>query len=526
MITGYRSRSMQMVLGVVAIAALLLAACGGQPAPGGTQAPTPAAGAGLPPTAAEATAAPTAAAEATAAPTAAGEATAAPTAAGEATAAPTAAGEANAEPTAAVDPAAATAAVEATIQAGVVSKPEEGKENVTWWTHNNQAFVAANKEMIKRFEAANPGIHIVYQFFPYDIFINKLQTAYASSTEPDIQQMFGTWVTDYAKKGLLAEVPIEKAQLEHDFWPAALGAYVWEGKAYGMPHEYNLENGGMLINTKMFKEAGLSDPKSWDDILTSAKKLTQWDGDKLKRSGFAFTNNDSITFLLLSLILQQGGSYWDKDGQHVNFNTPEAQKAWEFETGLETKEKLTQERAYDVQLDTFDVFFQGQAALGYRGPWVIGVAKDTYPDLKFQTDYDYIPVPSFVPGKPPLFAAESGWGEVVSNRSQHKDAAFKFMQFMAQADNARDWNITTFTVPALQALKDDPKILQTAPALKTSFEALQYGQWVGPVQNRDRFWQIVHDHYTAVVLGKESAADSPAKLTSEINAMIDEYLGP
>ena len=74
------------------------------------------------------------------------------------------------------------------------------KENSTWWTHNNTAFVTTNKEMIKRFEAANPEIHVVYQFFPYDIFINKLQTAYASGTEPDVQQMFGTWVADYAKK--------------------------------------------------------------------------------------------------------------------------------------------------------------------------------------------------------------------------------------------------------------------------------------------------------------------------------------
>ena len=74
-------------------------------------------------------------------------------------------------------------ALQATEQAGIVSQPQEGKQNVTWWTHNNPAFVAANKEMIKRFEAENPDIHIVYQFFPYDIFINKLQTAYASGTE-------------------------------------------------------------------------------------------------------------------------------------------------------------------------------------------------------------------------------------------------------------------------------------------------------------------------------------------------------
>jgi multiple sugar transport system substrate-binding protein len=467
----------RQILVLVLISSVLLAACGGAPA---TSQPT-------------------------AAPAAGGStaATAAPAAGGDATA----------------------VALQATEQAGIVSQPEEGKQNVTWWTHNNPAFVAANKEMIKRFEAANPEIHIVYQYFPYDVFINKLQTAYASSTEPDIQQMFGTWVTDYAKKGLLAEVPIEKAALEKDFFPAALGAYVWEGKAYGMPHEYNLDNGAMLVNVKMFKDAGLTYPKTWDEIIETGKKLTIWDGDTLKQSGFAFTNNDSITFLFLSFILQQGGNYWDKDGVHVNFNTPEAEKAWVFETGLETQHKLTQQKAYP-SLGSFDVFFQGKAAMAHQGPWVIGAAKETYPDYKYPTDFDYVPVPSFTPGQPARFAAESGWGEVVSNRSQHKDAAFKFMQFMAIADNARDWNITTFTVPSLQSLKDDPKFLEAAGAMKPSLDVLPYGQWVGPVQNRDRFWTIITDHYTAVALGKENATESPAKITSEINAMIDEYVGP
>ena len=78
----------------------------------------------------------------------------------------------------------------------------------------------------------------------------------------------------------------------------------------------------------------------------------------------------------------------------------------------------------------------------------------------------------------------------------------------------------------MQALQNDEKFLTAAAAMKPSLDVLQYGQWVGPVQNRDRFWKVIHDHYTAVVLGKENAADSPAKMTQEINAMIDEYAGP
>jgi multiple sugar transport system substrate-binding protein len=281
----------------------------------------------------------------------------------------------------------------------------------------------------------------------------------------------------------------------------------------------------MLVNVKMFKEAGLDYPKTWNDIISTGKKLTIWNGDTIERSGFAFTNGDSITFLFLSFILQQGGTYWDADGVHINLNTPEALKAWVFLTSLETEHKLTQQKAYPG-LGSFEVFFQGKAAMGHQGPWVIGAAKESFPDYKYPTDFDYVPVPSLVPGQPPRFAAESGWGEVVSNRSQHKEAAFKFMEFMAKPENARDWNVTTFTVPSLQVLKDDADFLKAAGAMKPSLDVLPYGQWVGPVQNRDRFWTIITDHYTAVALGKETATESPGKITTEINAMIDEYVGP
>jgi multiple sugar transport system substrate-binding protein len=82
-------------------------------------------------------------------------------------------------------------------EAGTVeSEPIEGKLNVTWWGNTSPAFVTANKEMIARFEEANPDVHIVYQHFPYDVYYAKLPAAYASGEASDMQQMFGTWVAD------------------------------------------------------------------------------------------------------------------------------------------------------------------------------------------------------------------------------------------------------------------------------------------------------------------------------------------
>ena len=80
--------------------------------------------------------------------------------------------------------------------------------------------------MIDRFQAANPDVNIVYQYFPYDIFISKLQAGYNSGTVADIQQMFGTWVTQYAGFGLLDPVPANLSEGMADrFFEAAVGAY-------------------------------------------------------------------------------------------------------------------------------------------------------------------------------------------------------------------------------------------------------------------------------------------------------------
>lgn len=425
-------------------------------------------------------------------------------------------------------PADATAAANATATAEakgvVVTTPIAGKTNVTWWTHNNPTFVAANKDLIAKFEQANPDIHIVYQYFPYDVFVRKLQTGYRSGTVADMQQMFGTWVTEYAHNGLLEPVPGDLASgMKERFWPAALGAYESEGQFYGMPNEYNLENGGMLVNPALLSPGGVTaPPTTWQDLVSDAVKLTKRDDKgRISQAGFAFTNNDTITFLFLSMILQQGATYWADDGVHIDFSTDAAKKAWQDETDLATKHKVDNEQSYTG--DSYEIFFQGKAAMAMRGPWVIAAGKEQFPKLAFE----YVAVPPYQ-GTKPLFAAESGWGEVVNAKADAdaKTGAWKFIDFMHQPDNLRGWNIKTFTVPSLQALKDDPQILQAAPDLKTSFAVLQYGQWVGLVQDRDRFWQYVHDAFTNVELGRKKPLDALAEAEKQINAMIDEKVGP
>jgi multiple sugar transport system substrate-binding protein len=306
------------------------------------------------------------------------------------------------------------------------------------------------------------------------------------------------------------------------FWPAAYGAYELDGTFYGQPKEYNLENGGLLVNPALIEAAGSAEtPADWQAMVDLATAASIWDGDTLSQAGLAIINTDATTFTYLSMILQQGATYFAEDGMHVDLSSDVAKKAWTDLTALLTEHRVDDSQSFAVE--SHELFFQGKAAMCPKGPWAIAVGQEEFPDLAFRYD----PIPPYA-GTELKFAAESGWGEVVNARASDevKAAAWAFIEFSHQDDNLREWNKATFTVPSLQALNNDSALLEAAPGLATSFAALPTGQWIGQIGDRDRFFASIYNAYISVDIGEASQEDALATAEQEINAMIDENLGP
>ena len=229
------------------------------------------------------------------------------------------------------------------------SSPVEGKLNVSWWTYNSPAWVAGNIEMIKRFQAANPDINIVYQYFPYDVLISKLQAGYNAGTVADMQQMFGTWVTDYAAFGLLDPVPAQSGRGLHRSLLAGVDRRLgYNGQYYGMPKEINLENGCMLVNPAILQEAGVTEqPATWQE-----NDRQRGEGHHLRRSGPHHPGRVPVHrqrhdhLPLPGDDPAAGRHYWADDGVHVNFQTDAAKKAWQDEIDLITKYHVDDETSY------------------------------------------------------------------------------------------------------------------------------------------------------------------------------------
>ncbi len=176
--------------------------------------------------------------------------------------------------------------------------------------------------------------------------------------------------------------------------------------------------------------------------------------------------------------------------------TPEAKATLEDMKSWVTEYKVTDPFLFNRDSNWVGTsFFVNQVGIGFIGPWIVPEGRRQFPEIEF----DYVPLPNY-DGDQHLFAADAGWGKVVSKNSKQQEMALEFVKFAtAVHENALDWNVATGTIPALKSVAADPQILDKAPWFKASLAVLDQGRYVGPLPDRDLFWyEIVYPHLLAV----------------------------
>ncbi len=398
------------------------------------------------------------------------------------------------------------------------------KVNLVFWYNNDPNWIAAYKHLISAYEKGHPNVTITTQTYTFSTLAPKLETVIGTSAAPDVVGLFGTFVTPFAKAGQFAPVPrslYTTGQMQSTFFSAATNASFYKGSYYSLPHEYNVENAGMLASPQDFQMAGISHyPMTWAQLTADAKKLTVSQNGTIKRAGFLFTSAGGLPTFFLALILQQAnGHYFAADGAHVDFNTPQAATAMKAMIALQP---YGNERSFPITVkDVYDYFFLGQAAMAFRGPWTIAIGQTTYHDKNFA----YVPVPSYTTGIPPYFAAESGWQDAVTAGSRNKTTAWDFVGFMNNQANDLYWNNTTSTIPARVALADNASFRKANPLLATTLNALKYGRWVGPIQDRTAFYNGIRRYCVKVFANEMTVSQALQAMTTEVNHSINLQSG-
>lgn len=361
-------------------------------------------------------------------------------------------------------------------------KNSEGKTTLTFWCHQNEPWVKSYEEMAEKFEKENPEYTVDVQDYPYDVYNEKIQTAITSSTAgPDIIAVWGGMAPNFIGTDALSEVPEDLAkELDEDYMEPTVGSYKKNGKYYGVPMEYNLEYGGMVVNKKLFDEAGLSYPTTWEELRNVSGSVSVQNGDLVEMKGFEMFDTDSLICNYLAMILQQGGQYLEEDDS-VNFATTEGVTAMNEILDMIKNGECDLTHLTDGEYCFNDVY-QDKGYMASVGSWAIGEGTDTY-DLEYGTDIEYVSVPQY--GSQMAFASETGWGLIVPENSKNKDAAWEFISFFSEPENLVEHNIACSQLPPRKSLLTNEKYIEEMPQVEFLLDILPNGQWMGPYNTSD-----------------------------------------
>lgn len=274
------------------------------------------------------------------------------------------------------------------------------------------------QEVFDDFEAANPGITVEYIQQSSTDYRERLQTAISQGTGPDVFRFHATWVP--MLRDDLAPVPSSAytpTSFQSTFYPVASQQLQYNGQLRGIPLMY--DGLALFYNEDMLRAADATPPTTWADLRILATELTVTNNGVIQRGGLAIgnaTNVEHFPDILALLMLQNGADL-------SNPTSPQAREALVFYTDFQ---KTYQVWSDDLPSSTI-AFARGDAAMMLAPSWRAHEINEQNPNLNFNT----APVPKLGTSDT---AWATYWAEGVNSKSTKKDAAWKLLAYMSQAD--------------------------------------------------------------------------------------------
>ena len=376
---------------------------------------------------------------------------------------------------------------------------------VIWWTPNwGQARAI---ELVRRFEAANPGSRVRIEATVPDGLPTRIQTALRSGAPPDVIDAQHGWVVPYAQAGLLQSLD-ETLEARDDYVPGSLDYDTWDGKLWGLP--YRIETHAIIYNKGLFREAGLDPdrpPETWDELVATARTLTKKRADGRMQYGYSITGGGEVgntLFRSLPLIWMNGGDILSADLTKAIVNQPAAVEAVTFYTDMYLKHHVSPPSTLqDDGLASRRLFIAGTVAMYQSGQFDLEPIRRENP--RIELGVGMLPHPR---GKPSA-AALGGWSFIVPKDAPHPDAAKQLVRFLSTPDNM---GFFTDTFPARSSAMSQPRFAD--PLLDSFKRMLPYGRKVPARRNWLQIVQVYFDHLQRILLKDttpQAAMDNAAR---------------
>jgi raffinose/stachyose/melibiose transport system substrate-binding protein len=248
---------------------------------------------------------------------------------------------------------------------------------------DNQAMNDYSTQLAKSFDSSNKyNVTLDMQYYENDQYKTKLATLMAADTAPDI---FFTWeggyLSPFVNSGRVYEIgkTLNKdTEWKNRFLEGIFGPVTFNNKIYAVPHAQSLAV--VYYNTKLFDQAGVTVPKTFDELLADCKTF-----NSKNITPMAFSAKDAW---IPGELFQQlsdgiGGStlYNNISSGKAKWNDPQFVQAGNELAQLVNAKAFVNGFLGMSQDEGRALFTQEKAAMYYMGSWDTGVLSSSSSDV-------------------------------------------------------------------------------------------------------------------------------------------------
>jgi multiple sugar transport system substrate-binding protein len=295
-------------------------------------------------------------------------------------------------------------------------------------------------ELVPQFERTHPGIRVVVQQLPWSAAHEKLLTAFAGDSTPDLCQLGNTWVPELA--ALNALEPLDsRIAASSTIEPADYFQGIWDtnrvgGSVFGVP--WYVDTRLLFYRSDLLAEAGHpAAPQTWADWTAALESIKR----RLPgRHGIVLPVNEFEP--LVALALQQDEPLLRDGGRYGNFRSAGFARALQFYVAMFRNGYAPATRDADSS-NLWNEFGRGRFVFFISGPWNIGELQRRLPK-ELQGSWATAPMPG--PDGPGASIA-GGSSLVLFRRSRSKQAAWQFVEYLSQPAVQRRFHGLTGDLP-------------------------------------------------------------------------------
>ena len=385
---------------------------------------------------------------------------------------------------------------------------------LNFWAMGREAEVVA--QLLPPFYARHPDIKVRVQQMPVTAAHEKLLTAYAGDSLPDLCQLGNTWLPEFtaldALEPLDGRVLASSVVQRDDYFAGILDTNAMptpQGtKLFGLP--WYADTRLLFYRTDLLRAAGFARaPQSWSDWTDAMRAIKQ--RGSVRGYGALLPLNEPEP--LFAMALQQGALLTDDDTRGA-FAKPAFRRALDFYAGL-FHDGLAPAMTNTQVSNVWDEFARGLFTFYISGPWNVGEFRRRLP-ASAQGDWATAPLPG--PDGPGVSTA-GGSSLVMFKGSPRKDAVWKLIEFLSEPETMQRFHALTGNLPPRRSAWHAPALANDAPS-QAFLQQLDRVRAAPKIPEWERIFQEMQLMAERVVQRTQSAEAA----TAQLDAWVDDVL--